>query len=254
MVKIIRKLAIIGVLLGLWEIAARMIDLPLILPGVLDTFGALVDSLKSGDDSIIYAIGVTMKALLMGFGIGALIATVLTVAAVNTKIGEEFFSTITSGFAPLPAVAISPVFMLIWGLSFTTIVATAAFAATFPLAVNMLTGFRSVSETMRFVGMNFGMTSLGITCRVLIPASLSYFVSGARSSFSNGVRALIAVEMISAVSGKPGIGYFLMMSKQGLEIPTMYASLLCIMLIGLSFEAIFDGIESITVKKWGMKS
>ena len=249
-----RKFAIVAVLMVLWEVAARLADTPLVLPTFLATMTALAGSLTAGDTSLLGYVAETCKSLFLGFAIGSMVAAVLTVFAVNTKIGEEFLSTITAGFAPLPAVAVFPISLIVFGISLKSVVFIAAFAATFPVAVSMFQGFAGVSQTLRNVGRNFGMSSLGLTLRVLIPAALPAILSGLRNGFSNSFRALVAVEMvIGAASGAGGLGWFILSQKNDLAIDLVYGGILAVMVIGLLFEGAFKLFENATIRRWGMK-
>lgn len=249
------KAAICAVLLLMWEIIARLIDVPLLLPPFLDVAKAFIQAMDSNDPVLIGFVKETSKSLFLGFGVGSLVATFLTILAINSRIGEQFLSTVTGAMAPLPAVAVFPISLMLFGITVKSLVFIAAFASVFPLAVAMIQGFRGVPVTLRSVGRNVGLSSLGLTCRILIPAALPSILSGLRSGFSNAFRALVAVEMvIGAASGSGGLGWMVMSAKQDLNIPLVYAGILAIMIIGLSFEGVFRLIESVTVKKWGMSS
>jgi NitT/TauT family transport system permease protein len=249
----VRRVAVVLFILVVWEIAARWTDEPLLLPSVLDTLSALKDALTSPDDSLFGYIGESLKSLAIGFAIGSGIAGALTIFAVNTQIGEDFLSTITSAFAPLPAIAIFPLALMWLGISQASIVFITTWATIFPLAIAMFQGFRGVSETMRQVGRNFGLSGLNHTARILIPAALPSIMTGLRNGLSNAFRALVALEMvIGAAAGSGGLGWFVWSQKQNLEIPSVFAGILTIMAIGLAFEAVFALVERRTVRRWGM--
>jgi NitT/TauT family transport system permease protein len=241
------------VVLLLWEIAARWTDKPLLLPSVLDTLDALKNALTSQDDNLWTYIVESLKALLIGFGIGTVVAGLLTIFAVNTQIGEDFLSTITSAFAPLPAIAIFPLALMWLGISNASVIFITTWATVFPVAIAMFQGFRGVSETLRAVGRNFGLRGLRHTARILIPGALPSIMTGLRNGLSNAFRALIALEMvIGAAVGTGGLGWFVMAEKQNLEIPSVFAGIVAIMAIGLTFEGVFALIEHRTVRRWGM--
>lgn len=250
---VLRKILTTGTLLLIWEIAARLGNSPLILPTFIDTARALAHSIVSKDANVIEYTRETCYSLFIGFGIGTVVATVLTILAVNTAIFENLLSTITSALSPLPAVAVFPLALMWFGISYSSIVFIAAFAAVFPVAVSMIQGFHTVPATLRNVGRNLGMSRLELTCRILIPAALPAILTGLRNGFSNGFRALVAVEMvIGAATGSGGLGWFVMSSKQNLDIPLVYAGILAIMAVGLTFEAAFHWIEERTIRRWGM--
>lgn len=248
-----RKAFVVLAIFVVWELAARQANSPLLLPGVVDTLKAMVVSLQAGDEGMLSYVGESLKSLLAGFVFGTLIAAILTVFAVNTRIGEDFLSTVTSAFAPLPAVAIFPLALMWFGISWTSVVFITTWATVFPVAVAMFQGFRGVSQTLRFVGQNFGLSGLGHTVSILIPAALPSIMTGLRSGISNAFRALVALEMvIGAATGAGGLGWYVMVQKQNLEIPNVFAGILAIMAVGLAFEGLFGLIERRTVRRWGM--
>jgi NitT/TauT family transport system permease protein len=252
-VPLVRRVVVVLFILLVWEIAARWTDQPLLLPGVFDTLSALKDAASSADDSLFGYIAESLKSLLIGFVIGSGIAALLTIFAVNTQIGEDFLSTITSAFAPLPAIAIFPLALMWLGISEASIIFITTWATIFPLAIAMFQGFRGVSQTLRQVGRNFGLSGLSHTARILIPAALPSIMTGLRNGLSNAFRALVALEMvIGAAAGSGGLGWFVWSEKQNLEIPSVFAGILTIMLIGLAFEALFALVERRTVRRWGM--
>lgn len=247
-----RPLVILAIIV-IWEVGALLAQTPLIFPRFSDTVVAFVDAIVSKDGRLISYVWETSKSLFSGFAIGAAVSSILTVLATTNKIGEEFLVTTASAFAPLPAVAVFPLALMWFGISYSSVIFISAFATVFPLAVSMSQGFRSVSETYKNVGRNVGMSRIGLTCRILIPASLPSILSGLRTGFSNSFRALVAVEMvIGTATGAGGLGWFVMSSKQNLDIPLVYAGIISIMIVGLSFEALFAYIERKTVRKWGM--
>ncbi len=251
--QVLRKFFVLAIVLLIWQIAAVLANTPLILPTVTDTIGALYQSLLGNNAPLGLHIAETIRTLGMGFLLGTGVATIITIFAVNTRLGSDFLSTITGAFAPLPAVAVFPLSLMWFGISLKSIVFIATFASVFPVAVNMYQGFSAVSDTLRKVGHNIGLSGLKFTIQILIPAALPSILSGLRSGFSNAFRALVAVEMvIGAATGAGGLGWFVMSSKQDLDIPKVFGGILSIMLIGLLFEMLFQLIEKHTVRKWGM--
>lgn len=250
---LLRRFLVVLVILLVWEVAARIAARPLLFPTVTDTLVALKAAVLNGEDGFLTYVWESLKSLIAGFVAGTLVASVLTVFAFNSRIGEDFLSTVTSAFAPLPAVAIFPLAMMWFGITWTSVVFITTWATVFPVAVAMFQGFRGVSETLRCVGANFGLKGLRHTTGVLIPAALPSIMTGLRSGISNAFRALVALEMVmGAASGSGGLGWFVMSQKQNLEIPSVFAGILAIMAIGLAFEGLFALLERLTVRRWGM--
>ncbi|HMU89405.1 MAG: ABC transporter permease [Pseudomonadales bacterium] len=250
---LVRQLGVVILLCLLWEVTARQANAPLLLPTLGDTLVALRDAMVAPQGDLLAHLWESLRALCTGFAVGSVIATLLVILAINLRFGETLLGTITSGFAPLPAVAIFPLALMWFGISWSSIVFITSWATLFPVAVAMFQGFRSVPDTLRQVGLNIGLHGLGYTLRILVPASLPSIMTGIRGGVANAFRALIAIEMVlGAVSGNGGLGWFVMTAKQNLEMPTVYAGILAIMLIGLLFEGLFSILEQCTIRRWGM--
>lgn len=250
---LVRQLGVVILLCLLWEVTARQANAPLLLPTLGDTLVALRDAMMAPQGDLLAHLWESLRALCTGFAVGSVIATLLVILAINLRFGEALLGTITSGFAPLPAVAIFPLALMWFGISWSSIVFITSWATLFPVAVAMFQGFRSVPDTLRQVGLNIGLHGLGYTLRILVPASLPSIMTGIRGGVANAFRALIAIEMVlGAVSGNGGLGWFVMTAKQNLEMPTVYAGILAIMLIGLLFEGLFSILEQCTIRRWGM--
>ncbi|HQN40571.1 MAG TPA: ABC transporter permease [Pseudomonadales bacterium] len=250
---LVRQLGVVILLCLLWEVTARQANAPLLLPTLGDTLVALRDAMVAPQGDLLAHLWESLRALCTDFAVGSVIATLLVILAINLRFGETLLGTITSGFAPLPAVAIFPLALMWFGISWSSIVFITSWATLFPVAVAMFQGFRSVPDTLRQVGLNIGLHGLGYTLRILVPASLPSIMTGIRGGVANAFRALIAIEMVlGAVSGNGGLGWFVMTAKQNLEMPTVYAGILAIMLIGLLFEGLFSILEQCTIRRWGM--
>jgi NitT/TauT family transport system permease protein len=124
------------------------------------------------------------------------------------------------------------------------------------VALNMHAGFMGVSPTLRMVGRNYGLGSIAYVVKILVPAAFPSILTGLKVGWAFAWRTLIAAELVFGVSsGKGGLGWFIFENKNQLEIPSVFAGLLCVILIGLAMEnLVFRWIERRTVRRWGMQN
>jgi NitT/TauT family transport system permease protein len=198
---------------------------------------------------------VTLEILGLGMLVGMGLAAVLTTFATWTRIGEDVLVLLTSMLNPLPAIAILPLAILWFGLSPTALVFVIANAVTWPIAINVSTGFRTVNPTILMVGRNLGLRGFKLVKDVLMPAALPHTISGLKTGWAFGWRTIIAAELVFGVAGGGGgLGYFINDSRYFLRIPDVFAGLVTIALIGIALDVVFTWIERKTVIRWGMKS
>jgi NitT/TauT family transport system permease protein len=250
----LRKIFIIVVLATAWQLYGLWLDNPLLVPTFADTVRALVGDVSNG--TIPSRALSSIEVLLVGFATGTVLAGLLTVFAISTRIGTDFLETMTAMFNPLPAIALLPLALIWFGLGAGSLVFVLVHSVMWAVALNTLAGFRSVSTTVRMVGRNYNLSGLRFVAKILIPAAFPSILAGLKIGWAFAWRTLIAAELVFGVSsGQGGLGWYIFESKNQLNIPEVFAGLLTIILIGLAVEnVIFRFIETRTVQRWGMQS
>jgi NitT/TauT family transport system permease protein len=193
--------------------------------------------------------------LLMGYAAGIGLAALLTAFSVVSRFGTDLLETLSSMFNPLPAIALLPLALLWFGLGNPSLIFVMVHSVLWPVALNTHSGFTAVSPTLRMVGQNCGLRGINYVLKLLIPAAFPSILTGLKIGWAFAWRTLIAAELVFGVSaGQGGLGWFIFENKNQLEIPSVFAGLFCVILIGLAVEnLIFRNIELRTVRRWGMQ-
>ena len=238
-----RKLALLVVLALIWEAYARWLNNPLLFPTFTATLAAFADAVASG---VLPGRALTsLRVLLIGYAAGILCAAVLTTIAISTRIGTDLLELLTSMFNPLPAIALLPLALIWFGLGYGSIVFVIVHSVLWAVALNTHSGFLSVSNTLRMVGRNYGLSRAPLRRRD--PDSCGVSQHPHRAQDRLGVRLAHADRRgagIRRVVGSGGLGWFIYENKNQLEIPNVFAGLLTVILIGLVVEnVIFRRVE-----------
>src|SRR5690606_28686599 len=218
------------------------------------TMGALFDGIVSG--GLLQMSWTSLRVLLVGYGVGILLASLLTVLAITTRIGTDILETMTAMFNPLPAIALLPLALIWFGLGEASLVFVLVHSVLWAVALNTHSGFLSVSPTLKMVGRNYGLRGLRYVFAILTPAASASVLSRLNIGWAYAWRTLIAAELVFGVSsGSGGLGWYVFEKKNQLLIPEVFAGLLTVILFGLLVEnLIFRAIERRTVERWGMQS
>jgi NitT/TauT family transport system permease protein len=250
----VRKTLIVLILAIIWEIYGRLLDNPLLFPTFSDTIVALIERIQDG--TLPNRAWASIQVLLMGYVAGVLLAGILTILAINTRVGSDFLETMTAMFSPLPAIALLPLALIWFGLGNGSLVFILIHSVLWPVALNTHSGFRAVSQTLRMVGRNYGLKGFSYIFKILIPAAFPSILTGLKIGWAFAWRTLVAAELVFGVSsGKGGLGWFIFENRNLLEIPNVFAGLLTVILIGLVVEnLIFRTIERRTIMRWGMQN
>ena len=248
-----RKTVLIVILGLIWEIYGRWLDNPLLFPTLTDTLASCWENIKNG--VLPARAWASVQVLLIGYAAGVILAGLLTVLAINTRLGSDFLETMTAMLSPLPAIALLPLALIWFGLGNGSIVFILIHSVLWPVALNTHSGFRAVSQTLRMVGRNYGLKGFRYIGKILIPAAFPSILAGLKIGWAFAWRTLVAAELVFGVSsGKGGLGWFIFENRNQLDIPAVFAGLLTVIVIGLVVEnLIFRTIERRTVLRWGLQ-
>jgi NitT/TauT family transport system permease protein len=146
--------------------------------------------------------------------------------------------------------------MLWFGLGQGSLIFVLLHSVTWVVAMNTHSGFLSVSQTLRMVGRNYGLSLPGYVFRILVPAAFPSILSGLKIGWAFAWRTLVAAELVfGASSGKGGLGWYIFENKNELEIANVFAGLLTVIVIGLVVDSlVFRQIEKRTLSRWGMQA
>ncbi|TCM75909.1 ABC transporter permease [Rhizobium sp. BK068] len=249
----LRKTLLILTLAVVWQVYASFLDNPLLFPTLTDTITTLID--RFADGTLPARIWTTLQILFVGYAVGTVLAALLTVLAINTRIGTDFLETMTAMFNPLPAISLLPLALIWFGLGASSLVFVLVHSVLWAVALNTHSGFLGVSRTLRMVGANYGLTCISYVLRILVPAAFPSILTGLKIGWAFAWRTLIAAELVFGVSsGQGGLGWFIFENRNLLDIPAVFAGLLTVIIIGLIVEnLVFQTIERHTIQKWGMK-
>ena len=122
------------------------------------------------------------------------------------------------------------------------------------LSRSILDGFRTIPKIYVEAGKNIGLDGLRLIFGVYVPASFANMLSGIKVGWARAWRGLISAEMIFGAARTAGIGVFINNARTvWIDYPSVYAALILIILVGVIVEyGVFQVIEKLTVKKWGM--
>lgn len=250
----VRRLFILVMLALIWQLYAARLNNPLVFPTFVDTVDALIHGIIS--EGLLTKSWTSIRVLLVGYTIGIGLAALLTVLAITTRIGTDILETLTAMLNPLPAIALLPLALIWFGIGETSLIFVLVHSVLWAVSLNTHAGFLGVSPTLLMVGRNYGLRGFTYVWRILIPAALASILSGLKLGWAFAWRTLIAAELVFGVSsGSGGLGWFIYENKNMLEIPSVFAGLFMVILIGLFVEnVIFNSLEKSTIRKWGMQN
>ncbi|WP_433684960.1 ABC transporter permease [Nocardia sp. CA-119907] len=229
----------IGLLVAVWEAAPRLglVD-EVFLPPFSTVAQAFVDLVQSGEMWEHVSTSLTRSAT--GFSLALLVAIPVGVAIAWYKPVADFLNPILELFRNTAALALLPVFILILGIGETSKIALVVYASFFPILLNTITGVRTVDPLLIKSAVSLGFSPIRLFQKVILPAALPSIFTGVRMAAASSILVLIAAEMVGA---RAGLGYLITAAQQNFQIPNMYAGILAISLLGLTFNGVLVTLE-----------
>jgi sulfonate transport system permease protein len=120
----------------------------------------------------------------LGLAIGVTIGVVLALVAGLSRRGEYAIDPIIQIKRTIPALALTPLFIVWFGIGETPKVALIAFASIFPVYLNLYGGIRGVDVRLVEGARSFGLSRAEQIWHVILPGALPSLLVGLRYSLS----------------------------------------------------------------------
>jgi sulfonate transport system permease protein len=140
----------------------------------------------------------------------------------------------------LPAPALLPAMIALFGLGEVRQMALIAFGAVWPALLNTLDGMRGVDQVTFDTARAMGLGSLRTIWQVVLPGASPQIAAGLRASLQVSIILMVVSEMIAA---EEGIGYFILEAQTVFAITTMWTGILVLAAVGTTLNYAFVVVE-----------
>jgi ABC-type nitrate/sulfonate/bicarbonate transport system permease component len=231
---------IVVVALTAWELGVHTGRLSaLFFPAPSAIVLTLVQLLTSGELAV--NVGATLSRLFLGFALGGLPGLILGLVMGWSRRLRVVVDPFIAAAHPVPKIAVLPLIMIIFGIGESSKVVVVAVAAFFPMLINTMAGVRQISPIYFEVAENYGAGLIKVFTRVVVPGSLSLVLTGARLALNVALLLTIAVELVAA---QEGLGEMIWFAWETLRTEELYASLIVIAALGISFNLLLQRLTA----------
>jgi NitT/TauT family transport system permease protein len=235
-----KLLTILGFLI-VWQLVVMLFGIKeFILPSPIATFSCLlIPKLASQYDWLAH-IETTLVEMIIGFAVTGFIGIGVAVVITWSRFLRGVIMPIITLFNSLPKIALAPLFLLWFGYGIVPNVMIAFLIGFFPIVINTAAGLNAVEDDLLDLVRYLHANKWQVFIKIRLPNSLPYIFSGFKISATLCVVGAIVGEFIASTQG---LG-FLLKSSQGLmDTPPMFASLILISIMGLSFFGLISLAE-----------
>lgn len=228
------------VLLLLWEAGSRSGLIPertLAAPSAV--IGTLIDMLISGE--LPSNLLVSFARVAAGLVLGVTLGLVTGLMAGLSRAGELAIDPLMQIKRTIPALALTPLFIVWFGIGETPKIALIAFATIFPVYLNLYSGIRGVDPRLLDAAKSFGLSRWEQIWHVVLPATLPSLLVGLRYALSISILVLVVAEQINASAG---LGYLINNARDFMRTDIIVVCLMVYAILGLGADWLVRIIEA----------
>ncbi|MBR0423451.1 MAG: ABC transporter permease [Clostridia bacterium] len=239
------QIGIIILFFVLWEFFARfkLID-PFITSSPFRIWNMLISLNHSGElwMNIYYTTFETIVGFLLGTLMGVILAALIWFSDFVYKVIEPYLVVLNA----LPKVALGPIIIVWLGSGMSAIVVMTLLVSVIISVINILVGFKSVSEEKVLLMKSFGASKLQILLKLIIPANISVILSTLKINVGMSLIGVITGEFL--VSSQ-GIGYLIVYGGQVFKLDLVMAGILILLVVASIMYLCVSNIEKLYLKR-----
>jgi NitT/TauT family transport system permease protein len=186
----------------------------------------------------------TMSEILIGLGLGIVIAVPLGILIVAIPIFERLFYPIVVAFNAIPKVALAPLFVVWFGYGFMPRVLITGSIAFFPILVSTITGLVAIDPELLRLATVLRARRSRIFLRMRLPQALPSIFSGIKVATSLAVIGGIIAEFVAS---DKGWGYLLVQASGTLDTTIMFSIVIILAIVASALFYIVGFFEKFFV-------
>ena len=183
----------------------------------------------------------SLENLAAGFAIATAAGIVFGVALGLLPILADALAPAVEFLRAVPGVALLPAALLLLGIGPGMKISLIAYGTVWPILLNTIDGVRGVDPVVVEVASSYRMRRRDRLVRIILPAASPQIVAGMRSALSIGITVIIFSEMIGSTNG---IGFQILSAERSFAVPSMWAGIVLLGILGYLLNLAFRGFES----------
>jgi len=200
-----------------------------ILPRPSEVFRTYFDPKFTG--LIVQSTFITMGEALLGFAVAILIGIPLSMLITFSPLLSKTVYPFAVALEMVPKIAFAPLFITWFGLGVAPKIIVVFMVCFFPIMLNGVLAFRSLSPDVIYFSQSTGANSWTMFRKIRLPAALPQIFNGLKGAATNATVGAVIAEWIGA---DVGLGYNLAMFQNQMRTEVGFAIIFVLALIGLA--------------------
>ncbi|HEY3424830.1 MAG TPA: ABC transporter permease [Negativicutes bacterium] len=239
-----KKFIAIGSVIVIWQVlpSVGLVD-PRSLPPFSDVVLGLIHLIVSGElfDDLL----ASLQRAMLGFFLSIVVAIPLGVFMGWFKRFERIVDPLIQICRNTATLALYPVFILVFGLGELSKIGIIFWGSIWPILINTIEGVRTVDPILIKSAKSMATPTFSLFGKVILPAAVPSIITGLRISATRSIIILVAAEMLGA---RAGLGFLIFDARNKYEVPTMYAGILVLIILGMTVSFLIVEFEKYCTK------
>ncbi|GAA3231642.1 ABC transporter permease [Actinocorallia longicatena] len=246
LVRVLRRAWLVVLVVAAWELWTRYAEEAYfpppstILPALRDLWFDGPPSLlflnETARDDFAASLGHLFGGWLLAGAAGVLVGVLIG----RSTTAREVFDPVLEFLRAIPTPTLVPFFIVLFQLGATMQIMTIAFGVIWPVILNTADGVRGVDRLQLETAQVFGLGPVRRLVEIVLPAALPKIFAGLRVSLSFALILMVIAELVGSTSG---IGAQLINAEHSFELPTMWAVIVFLGVLGFLFNGVLLLIE-----------
>jgi ABC-type nitrate/sulfonate/bicarbonate transport system permease component len=229
--RLLNGISLATLLIAWWAITRAEIIHPFLLPSPRAVVIEAWDLTRTG--VIFHFAGVSLVRVLEGFVLGAGVGVPLGMLIGRVRVFNDLFDPVLELARPVPALALIPLAIAWFGIGELSKVFLIAYAAFFPILINVIAGFHSVDPIHLRAARSLRASELQIFRDVVLMSAFPHIIAGLRIGMGMAFLVLVAAELIAS---NAGLGYLIQEARLNFHTPRIFVGIIAIGLLGYALS------------------
>ena len=216
---------------------ARLIS-PVFLPAPTKVWAALLRGVQSG--VIVQKLAGTVLRMIEGWVLASVVGVALGALIGSSRAARDWLGPTLEFLRPLPASAVIPVAIALFGLSDGMVLGVIGFGALWPMLLATVHGFAAVEPRLYEVSRALGLSRLDVIRKVALPSAMPDILAGARLGLTV---ALVLAGVGEMLAGRDGLGQYILLAARAFRAPDLYAGVVLFGLLGYASALLIGAVE-----------
>jgi NitT/TauT family transport system permease protein len=226
--------------LVLWYVLARwIVNNPLFLPTPAQVLKEGLAVAVTGE--LFHHIWVSTLEFVLGSVAGVVLGVLAGMPMAMSRVAFDYLDPWLSALYTTPLVALTPLFIIWFGIGLTSKVVIIFLLVIFPVTINTIAGIRSVDQQLVNVAVSFGATDRDLLRKVMVPWAVPFILSGARIGVGRGVIGIFVAELFAGAGA--GVGWLISAAGQVFNTALLFVGVIVLAVFGLAVTGVLRLLE-----------